>query len=539
MTDMPRHEALAPDSDGSELPGGHSRPWRRSFGSTRISDRPGWTQRSRLLSFPVATDGDQSAASAVDREIRLQDNVAEAEAEAEAAASTTVQATPSTRSIARTLGIPGVLLGADLAAFAVAVALTSRPSFKTFALLAIIVAIFHAGGLYRPRLSLSVLDDAPQIVGRALAAGAAAMVLGGLDDGVAGTARLATSALFGVLSVVTRLVAYESIRVARRRGRLQQRTLLLGAGAVAGSLASNLMSHPEYGLRPVGMLDDKPLLTAKEIPVSLLGGYADISQVVLRHRVDVVLVTFGSLRERSMVPLLRTCDRLACEIYFVPRLYEVHTVTRDTEVLWGVPLLRMRRAPFRTRGWTAKRLSDVLISAAALVLLLPVLLGCALLSRWGTGSVLFRQTRVGLDGRPFTLLKFCSLRPGVESEGKPRWNIAEDERLGRIGKFLRRSSLDELPQLVNVLRGDMSLVGPRPERPFFVDEFTRQYPWYTARHRVPAGLTGWAQVHGLRGDTSIADRASFDNFYIENWSLWGDIKILLRTAVQVLRAAGR
>jgi lipopolysaccharide/colanic/teichoic acid biosynthesis glycosyltransferase len=204
-----------------------------------------------------------------------------------------------------------------------------------------------------------------------------------------------------------------------------------------------------------------------------------------------------------------------------------------------MPLVRLRRAPFRTGAWTAKRVNDIAISALVLVLLAPVLLMCAVLSRWETGSVLFRQTRIGLAGEPFTLLKFCSLRPAVESEALTNWNIGEDARVGRFGRFLRRTSLDELPQLWNVLRGDMSLVGPRPERPYFVDEFTRQFPWYMARHRVPVGLTGWAQVHGLRGDTSIADRSRFDNFYIENWSMWGDIKILIRTATQVLRAGGR
>jgi exopolysaccharide biosynthesis polyprenyl glycosylphosphotransferase len=377
------------------------------------------------------------------------------------------------------------------------------------------------------------------VLGRALAAGAAAMVLGGLDDGVAGTARLATSVVFGLLCLATRGVVYGVIRAARRRGRIEKRTLLLGAGALAGSLASNLVTHPEYGLRPVGMLDDEPLLAEDQRAVPVLGGYADLPTIVRDHQIDVVIVTFGSLREVSLVPLLRACDRLSFEIYFVPRLYEMHSVTRDTEVLWGVPLLRMRRAPFRTGSWTAKRLSDLVISSLALVLVLPLLLICAGLARWETGCTLFRQIRVGLDGRPFTLYKFCSLRPQAEAEDRTRWNIADDQRVGPIGRFLRRTSLDELPQLVNVLRGDMSLVGPRPERPYFVDEFTRQYPWYTDRHRVPSGLTGWAQVHGLRGDTSIADRARFDNFYIENWSLWGDIKIMLRTAGQVLRAGGR
>jgi exopolysaccharide biosynthesis polyprenyl glycosylphosphotransferase len=443
------------------------------------------------------------------------------------------------RSRVRKPWIPAILLGTDLATFAVAMALTSRPSPKTLAVLILLLALFHSAGLYRPRFSMSVLDDAPSIVGRALAAGAAAMVLGGLGDGVAGTSRLVTCALFGVLSVGARSVAYAAIRFARRHGRFQQRALLLGAGTVAGRLAEILTDHPEYGLLPVGMLDDDPLLGEDERRVPVLGGGEGLSRVVLEQSVDVVIVTFGSVRDPLVVPLLRTCDRLACEILFVPRLYEVHTVTRDTEVLWGLPLVRLRRAPFRTGAWAAKRVSDVLISGLLLLLCAPVLLFCGVLSRWETGSVMFRQTRVGLDGRPFTLLKFCTLRPTASAESATRWNIGHDDRVRRLGRFLRRTSLDELPQLWNVLRGDMSLVGPRPERPFFVDEFTRQYPRYTARHRVPAGLTGWAQIHGLRGDTSIADRAGFDNFYIENWSLWGDIKILLRTATQVVRAAGR
>jgi exopolysaccharide biosynthesis polyprenyl glycosylphosphotransferase len=439
----------------------------------------------------------------------------------------------------RRLLIPAVLLSADLAAFGVAMVLTSSPSWKLLAVLTLILALFQTAGLYRPRLSLSVLDDGPAIVGRALAAGAAAMVLGGLDDGVAGTRRLTTCAVFGCFAVLTRTAAYSVVRIVRRQRHLQQSTLLLGAGTVAGDLAANLAVHPEYGLQPIGLLDDDPLLPPDKRPVPLLGGYAELNRVLVDHGVDVVIVTYGSLREPLMVPLLRACDRLACEILFVPRLYEVHTVTRDTEVLWGMPLVRMRRAPFRTGAWTAKRASDIVISALALVALIPVLLGCALLSRLESGTVLFRQTRVGLAGQPFELLKFCTMKPAAESESRTRWNIAEDSRLGPVGRFLRRTSLDELPQLWNVLRGDMSLVGPRPERPFFVDEFTRQFPWYMARHRVPVGLTGWAQVHGLRGDTSISDRAHFDNFYIENWSLWGDMKILLRTVAQVLRGSGR
>jgi exopolysaccharide biosynthesis polyprenyl glycosylphosphotransferase len=434
--------------------------------------------------------------------------------------------------------IRAVLVCADLVAFALAMAVSSRPSWKTFVVLVLILVLFNTAGLYRPRLSLSVLDDIPDILGRALAAGALAMVLGGLNDGTAGIARLVLCALFGVLCVLGRTVAYGLIREARHRGRLRQRALILGAGTVSGRLAENLTSHPEYGLVPKGMLDDDPLLSEDERPVPVLGGYEALTDAVLEHRVDLVIVTFGSLRESQIVPLLRACDRLVCEILFVPRLFEVHTVTKDTEVLWGMPVVRMRRAPFRTRAWTAKRIFDIVFSGLLLLLLSPVLIVCTVGSFWESRCVLFRQTRVGLDGRSFTLLKFCSLRPAGD-EAATQWNIGEDERVGPIGKVLRHTSLDELPQLWNVLRGDMSLVGPRPERPYFVSEFAGQYPWYMARHRVPVGLTGWAQVHGLRGDTSIPDRARFDNFYIENWSMWGDIKILLRTAAQVVRGAGR
>ena len=173
------------------------------------------------------------------------------------------------------------------------------------------------------------------------------------------------------------------------------------------------------------------------------------------------------------------------------------------------------------------------------MLLSPLLALLALAVRLETGKgVIFRQERVGCDGVPFALMKFRSLRPLDENESQTNWNISHDARLGPVGRLLRKTSLDELPQLFNILRGDMSLVGPRPERPHFVDQFGELYTGYADRHRVPSGLTGWAQVHGLRGNTSIDERARFDNFYIENWSLWLDIKILLRTAVSVFTRPG-
>jgi lipopolysaccharide/colanic/teichoic acid biosynthesis glycosyltransferase len=179
---------------------------------------------------------------------------------------------------------------------------------------------------------------------------------------------------------------------------------------------------------------------------------------------------------------------------------------------------------------------DVVLGGTALVVLAPLLLATALAVRLSVGRpVVFRQERVGCGGRPFTLLKFRSLQPVDEMESNTRWNIGKDKRLGRVGRIIRATSLDELPQLVNIVRGDMSIVGPRPERPLFVQSFTKEIRGYDDRHRVPGGLTGWAAVNGLRGDTSIEERAGFDNFYIENWSLWMDVKVVLRTVPALFR----
>ncbi len=406
--------------------------------------------------------------------------------------------------------------------------------------LAITLLLFANGGLYRSRLYLSVLDDLPGMAGRTAVAGAAATAIGVWDNQWASRSILYFTASFLFAVVLTRAIAFAVARKARAARRMRHRTLLMGGGEVGALLARTLIDRPESGLDPVGFLDDDPLLALEDWPVPHLGGHRDLADVVIGLGVDHIVVAFGSAREAALVDVLRTCDRLACEILFVPRFYEVHSTGRDMELVWGIPLVRMRRAPFRSLSWRLKRVLDVVVSVTVLAFLAPVLAVLALAVRLSVGSpVLFRQERVGLDGLPFTLLKFTSLRPADPNEAAQHWNIGHDDRVTAVGRFLRRTSLDELPQLWNIVRGDMSLVGPRPERPYFVDEFTRRFPAYMARHRVPAGLTGTAQVHGLRGDTSIADRARFDNYYIENWSLWEDIKILLRTFSQVFSGAGR
>jgi exopolysaccharide biosynthesis polyprenyl glycosylphosphotransferase len=344
----------------------------------------------------------------------------------------------------------------------------------------------------------------------------------------------------GVALILFRAAGYAAIRRLRARGLVAHRTVIIGAGRVGLQVADVLHAHPEYGLRPIGFLDADPSDMGALRMLPVLGGPGQLPRMLESGVVNTVVVAFSSMKESEMVSLIRTCDRFSSELFVVPRLFELHQVDSSMDTAWGFPLVRLRRATYRSHAWRVKRVIDVLASGLALLITAPVLLLIALAVRIDGGpGVLFGQERVGVDGHYFRVLKFCSLRPCTATESQTRWTIADDPRLTRVGRFLRATSLDELPQLWNILRGDMSLVGPRPERPHFVDEFRSRYPSYEARHRVPSGLTGWAQVHGLRGDTSIAERARFDNYYIENWSLWLDVKIILRTFSAVFRGAGR
>jgi exopolysaccharide biosynthesis polyprenyl glycosylphosphotransferase len=257
---------------------------------------------------------------------------------------------------------------------------------------------------------------------------------------------------------------------------------------------------------------------------------------------NVLLVADGQVSERTLLDAVRTPACVHCDLLIVPRLYHFHTQTGIADHIGSVPVMRIHQPNLAGPARLVKRGFDLVASGLALLVLSPLLGLCALAVRMDGGrKVIFRQTRVGRDGELFDLFKLRSLRAAeAGAEGlDEEWTIADDTRLSRVGCVLRRTSLDELPQLWNVLRGDMTLVGPRPERPHFVEQFSARYDRYGSRHRVQVGLTGLAQVSGLRGDTSIADRARHDNYYIENWSLWLDIKIIIRTVFEVLLARGR
>jgi exopolysaccharide biosynthesis polyprenyl glycosylphosphotransferase len=397
-----------------------------------------------------------------------------------------------------------------------------------------VVGLSAVRGQYRTRITLSVVGD----VGSIIACGALALVavsvlegVGRQSDNFLGTAVAAATAAAAVIA--TRACVYAAIRRGRRRGAFGERTLIVGAGSVAVRFADTLDEHPEYGLRPVGFLDD---CEGDELSHPWLGRIDHLDRILREERISRVIVAFGISRDYAMVDVLRAIDNADVDIHVLPRFFELGFAdeSKNVDVVWGYPLLHLPRATLRGTSRAAKRVFDIFVAGILLVLFSPVYAAVALAVKFTSpGPVYFRQARVGKHGKVVDVLKFRSMRCNGDSD--TQWSVNSDSRVTSIGAVIRKTSLDELPQLWNVVRGDMSLVGPRPERPFFVEQFEGEIPHYQDRHRVPAGLTGLAQVNGLRGDTSIDERAWFDNHYIDNWSMGSDLKILARTAGAVVR----
>src|SRR5271169_1332994 len=435
------------------------------------------------------------------------------------------------RFAARTSG--QVVAGTDLLVLAVAVAVFAP------AVLQWPVAVFVLGvlgvcalrGQYASRITLSVSKD----LGTVAAAVALPLTVIGAFDGFGREVR--PFVLVGLstlcLLLIGRAFAYVGIRRARTKGALGQRVLIVGAGPVAERFADALELNPRYGLHPIGLLDD---CADDSLSRPVLGRIDQLDRVLREHRIDRVVIAFGVNRDPDLVRVVRSCDNAAVDMYIIPRFFELglQAAPRDVDMVWGYPLVRLRRSTVRSSGRLAKRAFDSAIAAMMLLVLAPLYGVLALAVKLTSpGPIYFRQRRIGKNGREVEVLKFRSMR--VNDESDTQWSVNDDGRVTKIGSIMRKTSLDELPQLWNVLRGDMSLVGPRPERPFFVEQFEQEVPRYGDRHRVPVGLTGLAQVNGLRGDTSIEDRAWFDNHYIENWSVAGDLVILARTAGAVIK----
>jgi Undecaprenyl-phosphate glucose phosphotransferase len=338
-----------------------------------------------------------------------------------------------------------------------------------------------------------------------------------------------------LLAIVLVAMGREVMMLVRRtlqaRGVGQDRVVVVGSGEVARLVLQKILWSPYLGYRMVGVVDGEAGPWSI-LGVPVIGQVADLPRLIDEQAVDEVIIARPDASDEETLRIISMCQRGNVSVKVFPDVFEIIAGPLTIDDLGGLPLLNVRDVALR--GWrlSLKRSVDVVGSAAALVFFSPLMMLTALLIKLESpGPVFFVQDRMGLDARPFKMIKFRSMRRDAEANG-PSWTVAEDPRRTRLGAFLRRIDVDELPQFINVFLGDMSLVGPRPEQPAFVDQFQQVVPRYMERHREKSGMTGWAQVNGLRGDTSILERTKYDLWYIENWSLWLDVKIMVRTLIR-------
>jgi len=306
------------------------------------------------------------------------------------------------------------------------------------------------------------------------------------------------------------------------------RVLVAGTGSIATLTAENLSKYSHFGIEITGFLSDE-----EKEGLNILGNYDELESIVKKYNITDLVIALHSREYETMLKLIETANNLLIEIRLVPDILQIASLKAGMEHIEGIPVINLGDIPLQ--GWQTlfKRLFDVLVSLIGLIAISPFLLAIAILIKLTSkGPVFYSQTRVGIDGKIFKMIKFRTMIPNAEKETGAIWSPRNDKRVTPIGKILRQFSIDELPQLINVLIGDMSLVGPRPERPELVDKFKQYIPNYMLRHSVKTGMTGWAQVHGLRGNTPLDKRIEFDIYYIQNWSFRLDLEILWRTILK-------
>jgi Undecaprenyl-phosphate glucose phosphotransferase len=415
----------------------------------------------------------------------------------------------------------------------------------------IVPAAFHVQGLYRLRRGRSRVDDFFAVfVGTILA-----VILGLFgtlyfqaywlpeelkDQGIYEVSQLGW-ALFVTINIAfaygSREVVREALEQRWKAGIGLKRVLIAGASDLGKLVADKVLQHREFGFKVVGFLDDRAAgdhIGYRGLP--LLGTLCEADEIIRQERIDHVYVALPLEEHVKMLGIVEATNREGVEVHVVPDLLQFIALRARLENLDGVPIISLNDVPLRGFNSVLKRAIDFAISATALLgLSVPFAAIAALIKYTSDGPIFYKQERMGLDGKAFEVLKFRSMYPGAEDATGPIWARDNDPRCTPIGKWLRRLDLDELPQLWNVLRGDMSIVGPRPERPYFVEQFKHRIPQYMLRHKVKAGITGWAQVNGWRGNTSLEKRIEYDLYYIENWSVALDIKIMCLTVLRGLQ----
>lgn len=339
---------------------------------------------------------------------------------------------------------------------------------------------------------------------------------------------------FGInifIMLLVRKILRVALRSIRKRGYNIKHILLVGYSRATEAYIDRLLANPEWGYMVCGILDDKIPAGTLYRDIKVLGGIGNLQYILPENKMDEIGITLSLADYDKLEELVNLCEKYGVHTKFIPDYNSVIPSNPYTEDLQGLPVINIRRVPLtNTFNLMVKRIVDIFGSLVAIVIFSPIMLISAIAIKAGDGGeVIFKQTRVGLHNKEFEMYKFRTMRKQTEEDEAKGWTKKDDERVTKFGKFLRRTSLDEVPQFFNILKGDMSLVGPRPERPQWVEKFKEEIPRYMIKHQVRPGLTGWAQVNGYRGDTSIYKRIEYDIYYIENWSFTFDIKIMFLT----------
>jgi len=425
-----------------------------------------------------------------------------------------------------------------------------QPAFVSYIptmLLQVIVTLFmfYFAQLYHHRRTFSSFDRVRSIVG---AVTIGALIVYGMQEFIFRNTDLYVNYprstftyvwFFSMLfSVLGRELYSFLLSKLRERNIIADNLLLVGTGKIARDILNKVKATPQLGYNVVGVVNDRDSHQGKMLGVPIVGNYEMLPDLIDQYHVNQIIIALPDARRAELVELVTLCQRGEVDIKIYPDIFAYMAGDLNVDDLGGTPLLTVR--DIALRGWrlSLKRGLDVFGALCGLVFLSPLLmLTGVLIYLESRGPVFYTQVRMGLDGRPFPMIKFRSMR--LDADRIADWTVENDPRVTRIGRFMRRTNWDEIPQLINVLLGHMSLVGPRPEQPQYVRQFREKIPRYMERHREKAGMTGWAQINGLRGDTSIAQRTSYDLWYVENWSLWLDIKIIFWTVMQTLFGRSR
>lgn len=436
---------------------------------------------------------------------------------------------------------PGAAVAIGLVSFAAyqpAASIEIYVLFLAVATLAILV-VFPAFKLYAPQRGVSLAEELRALLFAWVAIGAlVAVALFATKSGAAFSRVWVVAWLGGsfVTTTTLRILVRVTLRTLRRRGWNLRHIVVVGAGTLGRMLAQRLHAAPWAGFNIVGYFDDDPAKLGTLVAGSpVLGDSSRVGTYVQNCEIDQVWIALPLRAEARIRAILTALREHSVEIRFVPDIYGFHLLNHSFTEIAGLPVISLTETPMSGANQILKTLEDYVVSTLALIVTLPLLALIALGIRLTSpGPILYRQERVTWNGERFRMFKFRTMPVSAEADSGPVWSKHRELRATPFGRLLRRFSLDELPQLCNVLRGEMSLVGPRPERPEFVEQFRREIPGYMQKHLVKAGITGWAQVNDLRGDTDLSQRINYDLYYIEHWSLWFDLRILALTLWHIL-----